>query len=182
MNCSTQKIVLVLMLLLLTVTTFADEDVDENKEPVVTTTSSVILFDEIIISRPVEMVWPELLDFVSWYFRGQDIEHVKGQKGQLGSTFVVNDSLRHEIVSIRPLKTVVWKTCLISSCESNVVFSDFSIDTINGKTKLFRSSYSQGFWSEEMANSMREDVSKGIVPESVRKVSLAFKTYVESNK
>ena len=182
MNRSAQKLALALMLKISIVAASTGDEINKNETQPVTTTSHVIVFDEITIDQPVEAVWPELLDFVSWYFRGEDIKHVSGKMGNLGSTFIVNGLLRHEIVGVKPHKTVVWKTCLLSSCENNIVFSDFTLRDIDGKSKLLRNSYSQGFWPEDFANKMRENMAKGIIPDSVRKISLKFKEYVENKR
>lgn len=181
MKVMIKNITLMILFTFFSMAAFAKEKVEDNTQATLTK-SNVILFDEILIDSPAEKIWPELLDFVSWYFKGQRIEHVKGQKNKVGNTLVVNNVLRHEIVSIRPMKSVVWKTCIIASCEKDLVFSDFSIQDISGKTKFTQNVYSQGFWSENDAKQMLQDTSNGKVPDAVRKTTLMFKAYIEQLK
>ena len=73
------------------------------------------------------------------------------------------------------MKSIVWKTCLIASCEEDYVFSDLSVETKGGKTKFSKSSYSHGFWSVEALEILRNR-SSGLSS----KISAAFKKYVEN--
>jgi len=155
-----------------------DEDMKKELDSI--TTSSIILHDQVIIDKPLSLVWPEVLDFISWYFRGHDVQHLDGRRGELGSAAIVNGKLLHEIVSLKKGKTVVWKTCLLAACDNNIVFTDFTIQDSAGKTKLNRRTYSHGFWSEKIAKDRLRDISRGVVPEDVRKVAFDFKAYVES--
>ena len=99
----------------------------------------------------------------------------------MGYTLEANKTTRHVVISVRPMKSIVWKTCLIVSCKDDYVFSDHSLEASDGKTKLSRNSYSQGFWSEEYIREIRQNQSHENVSEiSNRKVSLAFKQHVEN--
>lgn len=142
---------------------------------------NIVLYDEIIINRSVQEVWPELLNFVSWYFAGHEIKRIKGESGTVGYTLLVGESLRHEIVSVRHLKSVVWKSCLIASCIKDYVFSDFRVDDIEKKTKFSMSNYSQqGFWGKETAKQVIQDQSKGRTPDFFKDISLKYKVYMET--
>ena len=182
MKFTCRKAAFAITLMISTIMACAKEVNRDTQTQSTITESSIVLYDDVIIDRSIEILWPELLDFVSWYFTGQHIERIKGQPGQVGETLVVNNALRHEIISIRALKNIVWKTCLITSCEKDVVFSNFLVEGVDGKSRLIRNVYSQGFWSEKFVAQYREDTSNGKIPNSVRKVSLAFKEYVENKK
>ena len=79
------------------------------------------------------------------------------------------------------MKNVVWKTCVIVSCDRDYVYSDHSLELVDGKVRLNRNSYSQGFWPREYIQEIRQKQSQGKVSDSLNnKVSLAFKQYVES--
>lgn len=145
---------------------------------------NIARYDDIIIDVPVEDIWPEVINFVYWFsteFEGNSVVQIKGEPGQVGYTLEVNSNRRHEIISVRPMKSIVWKTCLIASCEDDYVFSDHSLEANDGKTKFSRNSYSQGFWTAEYIEEVRQKQLQGKTFDSLNnKVSLAFKEYVEN--
>lgn len=146
---------------------------------------NIARYDEIIIDLSIEKLWPEVLNFVSWYFtvyQDRKIKHIKGSPGQVGYVLETNIT-RHEIISVRPMKSVAWKTCLRASCEEDYVFSDHSLGASDGETRLSRNSFSQGFWSAKYIQEIREKQSQGKVSDSLNdKASSAFKQYVENRQ
>ena len=155
----------------------AAEDTSANGKP---DKLSIVIHDEIIINRSVPDVWKELRNFAFWYFDAQNIKQVKGDYGRVGYTLLIDEKIRNEIISVRPLKGIVWKTCLHTTCEEDYIFSDMRLQDVDGKTRFIRTNYSQqGFFPEEEAKNFLKVISQGKVPDSARKVSLAFKKFVE---
>ena len=173
--------ILVMSVLALSMPIFANEPTAKQKLKNLDR-ATVVLHDEIIINRAIEEVWPKLLRFPLWYFAGENIERISGEQDQLGYTLAINNHLAHSIASVRPMKSVVWKTCVIASCDKKYNFTDFMIREVNGKTLLSRSLYSQGgFWPKTTVENFHSDQSYGKVPEMIRKASVAFKDYLENH-
>lgn len=143
------------------------------------TDADIVVYDEIQIDRPIEHVWPEVINFITWYFTGQRIKIVRGVAGELGHTVKIDDNLLHQVISIRPQKSMVWKTCYIDTCEKDVVFTDFEVKAVGDKTIFSRRSYSQNFWAEDIADDFLFATKKGKVPVLVSDLSLRFKRFVE---
>ena len=146
------------------------------------TEADIVMYDDIIIDRPVDEVWTQVLNFIHWYFEGQKITHLSGQYGQPGYTLRINDDLLHQAINVRPGKSIVWKTCYIATCQKDVVFTDFEITRVEGKTLFSRRSYSQNFWAKPFADALIAEISAGKVPNTVRMLSKRFKHYVESEE
>jgi hypothetical protein len=161
-------------------TALSAEETDPDSPDYKKTEADIVMYDDIVIDRPIEQVWPQVLNFIHWYFDGQDITHIEGEPGQRGYTLRINDNLLHQAISVRPGKSIVWKTCYINTCDKDVVFSDFEVQRLEGKTRFLRRSYSQHFWAEEFADQFLTATRQGKVPVTVRDLSQRFKRYVES--
>ena len=182
-NLLTQRLAIHLMATIMTggwlCTAIADEN-NETQKKYPITDADIVLYDAIEIDSPVEIVWPEVLNFISWYFADRTITHIAGDPGKLGYTLKIDDNLLHKIISLRSGQCLVWKTCIPQSCEKDVVFTDFELTAHGSKTLFARRSYSQNFWGEEWANIFLADTSEDKVPDVVRDLSIRFKHHVEA--
>ena len=156
----------------------ADESLADCQIKEATPKVNIALYDKIIINRPVKEVWTELLNYPIWFFSGKGIERIKGELGHIGYT-IVGNGLYTQVIGVRPLQSIVWKISPISNDERDYVFIDYRVEGFNGKTRLSRSYYSQGFWSDERLQGFIQDQSQGRTPEFIEQNSLAFKAYME---
>lgn len=137
-------------------------------------------YNEIVIDESIEDVWPEVLNFVDWFstvYEDGGLIKAKGEPGLAGYTLEVDKIRRHEIIRVRPMKSIVWRTCWIASCDDDYVISDHFVESFEGKTKFIRNSYSHGFWSQDYHVDFFRKASEKEEP--INEVSVAFKKYVE---
>lgn len=144
--------------------------------------NTIVLYDETIIDCELDVVWFELLDYVHWAFPQATIRRIQGQDGHEGEVLMVNKTLLHEIVRIRPKRSVVWKTCKIDDCEKNYAFTNFTVDKYDKKTTLQESVFSQeGFWTIEEIQGMKAYHLLRKEPPFFQKASEDYKKYLENN-
>ena len=142
------------------------------------------IFSEVLINSSVDLVWPELVNYFHWYVNtngGGPITRTLGHPAQVGYTLEINNRSRHEVISVNPMSHMVWKICLIASCEDDFVFGTMSLSPEGGKVRLSINSVSQGFWTDDYLKQLRLAQSQGASStDADKKVLLRFKSYVES--
>ena len=138
---------------------------DQKSEAMLKT--GAVYYSEIIIEKPVEEVWSELIDIRKWNPSLVNVEHVhlKGEPQQVGEKFQVTKSYKgakpftFETIRMRPLQNIVWKVYSEEGGFSN--FGDFGLqDMGDGKTRLNISYYAQGL-SDVAIEEVREGQAQG---------------------
>ena len=181
---------------LLVMFSFGAQAIDENafcgQGPA--TSFGQVYYDEVIINRPVEQVWPEILNFAKWQVGHTDAEHItiKGEHGKVNEIFKIIKSHKGaqpyfaETVRLRKNRNVVWrvfsgKPGLCTDALGTSAFLDFHTVDIGGKTLFTTNYYASSPMHEKDLMILRKKQSEGDEGvEFLREGGEAFKKYMES--
>ena len=158
--------------------------------------TGVVYYDELVIDRPVQEVFPALLHFSIWNPEHATAKHtlLKGKPGEVGEVFEVLKAYEGakpyiaETVRIRPLTkisgphlvgNVVWKVYPKEGC-AGYSFVDFGVREFNGKTLIYKSYYAQSPWTDAELTKIRQ-MQMQEKENWLRKSSIKLKEYMEKN-
>jgi len=145
---------------------------------------------EMTLDSPPHKVWPHMLDYTGWNpgHIGAQLERLAGTRNEEGEIILEYKKsgdgyappIIIETVKMIPNEKIVWALYDPHSGATNgIVFVDFSLQEVNGKTKFTYHSYGWGAGS-----AIGEDMSafRNSVMEAVGKQLPALKSYVEAAK
>ena len=151
-------------------------------------------YDEILIDKPVEEVWPEILNYTKWQVGHTDATHItiEGEPREVGEIVKIikthKDAIPYyaETVRLRENKNVVWRVFSgqAAPCTDTMgtsAYMEFRTESENGKT-LFVTSYYASFpvFGEALENLRKQQLQGKEGADFIREGSIAFKKYMES--
>lgn len=185
----TRSIGLTLLLMIAGALALANNEADTDSAEDLTPNVNFVFHGQVMIDRPAAELWPELCDFMSWYtgIYGLDVDHSEGTAGQLGHKVTLKSGASFEVISVRPMKNIVRKTCYGNDCQFGHFFSDFSIESLDGKSLLHMKNYAVVtaatvktlLIDSDKQTLTQQDIDGGKLSQPIQQVLIDFKQHLE---